>query len=351
MSSPRCSKRHYINSYFTYGGADNILKAIGKSPIVYYDDGDNGYYATSNADCVDISSNNNNNNNNGNDDNRKNRELGSGSNDNNGYSSSLACDSEGNYNIGMFRGSSCDGNYFLEVTDTFTDYNEQHANVGCHSLAFSRNRAEDDDSSSTNTALYKLLSNSWTCDIRLYPKSCPDPYGEKVKYEYALRTASHGGNPMLAYKNMQLKRPLRAISFVLVILSMFIYYYTKNHKRIKAEGKGDDGVKGCLNFAMGDMVKRTNGLVVLIRNKMLKKNATVSPNIVVGGSNDKSKGDISVCVDDKSKEEDDDGNGIGLEMSESPSSTPRRSYMMNKLKMKVPSGSPRSAKKGKEVML
>ena len=206
-------------------------------------------------------------------------------------------------------------------------------------------------SSSTNTALYELLSNSWTCDIRLYPKSCPDPYGEKVKYEYALRTASHGGNPMLAYKNMQLKRPLRAISFVLVILSMFIYYYTKNHKRIKAEGKGDDGVKGCLNFAMGDMVKRTNGLVVLIRNKMLKKNATVSPNIVVGGSNEKSKGGISVCVDDKSNEEEEDGDRIGLEMSESPSSTPRRSYMMNKLKMKVPSGSPRSAKKGKEVML
>ena len=227
--------------------------------------------------------------------------------------------------------------------------------MGCHALQIhTDDDNEDDDSSTTNTALYQLLSNSWTCDIRLYPNSCPDPYGEKIKYEYALRTASHGGNPMLVYKNMQLKRPLRAISFILVILSMFIYYYTKKYERVKTtEGKGGNGVKGCLNFAMGDISKRTNGLF----NSKKEKNDTVNPNTVAGGSNDKGNGDISGRIDDKSnavmyEEEENDGNGIGFEMSESPSSSPRRSYMMNKLKTKIlPSSPRRSAEMGKEVML
>ena len=34
-----CSRRHYINSFFTYGGADRVLRAIGETPEIYYDSG------------------------------------------------------------------------------------------------------------------------------------------------------------------------------------------------------------------------------------------------------------------------------------------------------------------------
>jgi hypothetical protein len=35
-----CQKKHFINSFFTYGGADNLLAALGEVPAVYYDDED-----------------------------------------------------------------------------------------------------------------------------------------------------------------------------------------------------------------------------------------------------------------------------------------------------------------------
>merc|ERR1719162_2785285 len=58
-----CSRRHFINSFFTYGGADNLLSALGVEPVVYYnnqdedDDNNNDYdgslgSTTANAVCV-----------------------------------------------------------------------------------------------------------------------------------------------------------------------------------------------------------------------------------------------------------------------------------------------------------
>ena len=60
--------------------------------------------------------------------------------------------------------------------------------------------------------------------------------GKKAQYDYAVRTAAHGGNPMLAYMNTQLRRPLRTFSWVLLVLSVLILcisHYIKNRKRSK----------------------------------------------------------------------------------------------------------------------
>ncbi|KAL3916486.1 MAG: hypothetical protein SGARI_007947, partial [Bacillariaceae sp.] len=34
--SNSCRKGHFINSFFTYGGADNLLLSVGQTPEVYY---------------------------------------------------------------------------------------------------------------------------------------------------------------------------------------------------------------------------------------------------------------------------------------------------------------------------
>lgn len=193
---------------------------MGQTPTVYHSN-DNG--ASSNAECVEVDNDNDNNN-------------------EDGSTSSLGCDSSGNYVICLFSGNSCDGNYFLSNLDTFDTYNDQYANIGCVGV----------DNINTD-ALYTLLSNSWTCDIRLYPNSCPDPYGKKSQYDFALRTASHGGNAMLAYNNMEWKRPLRIFSWILMILSGVMlgvmYYITKrgrsplikmNEEEEEEEEKGDE---------------------------------------------------------------------------------------------------------------
>lgn len=273
----RCSKRHYINSYFTYGGADNLLKSIGVEPIVYVDDGsnnangrkqrkledananaanddatDDGYsYTSANSMCVEIDYEEENQE--GQDDRQDHRFLSGShdSGDNQGHSSSLGCSSDGSYILAAFQGGSCDGNYFVEAIDTIQDYNDQHGHIGCHKVWTSKTNSissnsdgnyTDDDyymsiemSNPDYDAIYALLRNSWTCDTRLYPNECPDPHGIKARYEYALRTAAHGGNAQWALKNEELRAPIRALSWALLVLTfcvLVLTYVVKNRKRI-----------------------------------------------------------------------------------------------------------------------
>ena len=257
-----CSRRHFINSFFTYGGADNMLKSVGKDPALYYDASDyyqnndnneNGdddassyiepnnaicvpYYGTLQNDQEQQDEYGNYNNERRDRDRERDRNLGSQDNNNNAdYSSSLGCNSDGNYIMGAFKGGSCDGNYFLQSIDKFSSYNRQHKHVGCHSL-WHRGANEV-----TYERMATLLQQSWTCDIRLYPRSCPDPYGIKGHYEYALRTAAHGGNPMRAYRNSVWRRPIRTLSwivFVITLIVLLITYNIKHHTRIMDRGGG-----------------------------------------------------------------------------------------------------------------
>jgi len=263
-----CSRRHYINSFFTYGGADNLLKSLEKVPKLYYDsdyyyenqasqvnggnqdnnnqdDGQNYYTEPSNADCLayydyappDMDDDYAQWQNGGNNNNNQNRELSSGSEDysQQGYSSTLGCSGDGKYVMSIFQGNSCDGNNFIQDINKFRAYNRQHNHVGCHSLWHSGS------SETTYENMRELLSNSWSCDTKVYPHQCPDPYGEKARYEYALRTAAHGGNPMAAYRNSLMRRPIRILSWIMLLITicvLLVTYNVKNHKRIMDRGGG-----------------------------------------------------------------------------------------------------------------
>ena len=291
-----CSRRHYINSFFTYGGADRVLRAIGETPEIYYDssveytayddavqqgddavqeddannrrrledangdDDGNSYEYPSNSNCVKMEGDGYGGYYETEQDDR--RLSGSGSGDqNNGYSSTLGCDANGEYIMGIFKGNSCDGNYFTEVIDTIPKYNKQHNRIGCHALY----KTNDGYNSIKYTRLVELLSNSWTCDVSLYPNSCPDPYGVKSRFEYAMKQAAeHGSNPMWTLRNSQWRRPLRTASWIMIIAALMVLYATyniKNAKRIKARGGGwKNGLK-CLsedikNLPMAFMVWR-----------------------------------------------------------------------------------------------
>ena len=259
-----CSRRHFINSFFTYGGADNLLKSIGESPVVYsYQDTDDGNDdngndedgdgSSANTACVEIEydggddyiSNNDNDNDGGENDDNSN----SGSNDNDEYSGTLGCGADGGYVIAAFQSSSCDGNYFAGIADDFEEYNNQHNAIGCHKIY-----EKDDEVSIENVMM--LLNNSWSCDLRLYPNGCPDPYGEKEKYDFALRTVAHGGNPLRAYQNMMMKRPIHVISWTLLAVTAMVIvltYLVKNESRAR-ESKGGNNVIGYLRCLKEDIV-------------------------------------------------------------------------------------------------
>lgn len=197
FGSGGCSRKHYINSYFTYGGADTLLTNLGVEPEIYYggndEDGDNDS-SSSNAYCVELEDYANEEEDaEEEEEERKLKRRLSGSQDNGGYSSTLGCSENGDYVISVFESNSCDGNYFLESLDTIDSYNYQHA-IGCQQIM------KSDGGDVSVEVITQLLSNSWTCDVRMYPRSCPDPFGQKANWEYALRTAARGGNAMWAYK-------------------------------------------------------------------------------------------------------------------------------------------------------
>lgn len=174
------------------------------------------------------------------DDDDQNRRKLAGSQDDDKVVSSMGCDEDGNYIIASFNANSCDGNYFLKVIDTFPKYNKQHQSLGCHKIY----------SGNGNTyAIEYLMSNAWSCDLDLYPNGCPDPYGKKSGWDFALRTVANGGNAQLAYRNMMYKRPIRVLSFFLAFLAfatIIFGYKVKNRDRIKSKGGKVLGYLRCL---------------------------------------------------------------------------------------------------------
>jgi hypothetical protein len=250
-----CSGKTYINSFFTYDGADMLLNAVGKSPEIYWGDAvnqdirslqnndkddeyqyrepNNDFNYGGNAYCVTM------------DDGFGDggRELNSGDNYNDGYSSALGCNSHNHYIMAGFKGSACDGNYFLKSLDSMSTYNSAMNEIGCHAI-WSNSGADD----YSNEAVYKLLKDSWACDYRLYPNECPDPYGEKKRYEHALKTHSNGGNALVSFHHYGAAKPMQTTSWVFLSFAAALFgysYYLKNQiaNKGKAAKATDDGVE------------------------------------------------------------------------------------------------------------
>merc|ERR1712087_872986 len=123
-----------------------------------------------------------------------------------------------------FEGDTCDGNYYVDALDALQGYNRQHSSMGrCHKIK------------SLETISF-LLNNSWSCDQDLYPVQCPDPYGKKEEYDYALRTIAHGGDAQMAYRVIHFKRPLQVWTWIFALCGltlMLIGYYITNRERIR----------------------------------------------------------------------------------------------------------------------
>ena len=274
-----CSKGHFINSFFTYGGADTLLKAVGVTPEVYFNNNnynqrerrtedyqynydqaadDYNYYEDNNNVCVEIEMEDEDNEN-GDRERRHNRKLSGSGDQNDGYSGALGCDPDGGYIIAGFDSGTCDGNFFDQELDSFDEYNDQHNSIGCHRIWSRR------DPSNTYGLMY-LFNNSWSCDTDLYPNGCPNPWGEKSRYEYALRVHGEGGNAQLAYNYLVWKKPARVMSwlFILVGTMVLLYAYAiKNRDRIKAKGGKFAGFARCASEDLHLLFLQTIALIKL----------------------------------------------------------------------------------------
>ena len=124
----------------------------------------------------------------------------------------------------------------------------------------------------------KLLSNSWSCDVRLYPQGCPDPYGAKQRYDDALRTAAHGGNPLRAYQSLIWTTRLQAVIPALLAMTAAVLALTcwmKVRKRAESKTRGGMAAPGCLECLWEDARATARACVASTRTAAvgrLKKN-------------------------------------------------------------------------------
>jgi hypothetical protein len=243
-----CTKGTYINSFFTYGGADTILSVLGiKTSTIFddeYVDDDGSSSKNSNAVCYQVEDENAD----------YNRELDSEDGDDTyqGMSSTMGCTADSKFSVALFRGDTCDGNHFLETSDELTKYNRRANGIHCkkiwslrrdgHTLnTDNRRELEGNDNNNNDDGAYQpassaeaLLMNSWACDIQIYPHGCPDPYSLKKKYLMVLTAVSNGESASKAIRNARLKTPVRFISTILLLAGLALLggaYYIQNKSK------------------------------------------------------------------------------------------------------------------------
>ena len=263
-----CSRGTYINSFFTYGGADTLMEALHAHVSTVFDEKDgndnnnnNGNYEKhSNADCYDVEN--------------EQRDRALNSNDNNGgdndISTTMGCSAQGAFVVALFEGTTCDGNYYLGTSDSsdsdMSKYNRKMNSVRCRQIwnrfthssgagTYNRQRRQqrkleeqNDDNSNTddyyedtyNSPAEYLLSHSWACDVSLYPNGlCPDPYGLKNKYDAVLQAVASGRSAKLAVWQVRLHTPIVFLATLLLLAACVLWgltYYALRHDEAKTLG-------------------------------------------------------------------------------------------------------------------
>lgn len=216
-----CRKATYINTFFTYEGADSILSVFGKDvsmSVLSGSDDDDDSYSTS-VGCYEAEYDDDNvygQNNNG-----DGRKLSGDSNDNdNGASKTLGCTADGDFAIAKFLGDDCDGRYFLNTTeDDMSEYNAAMNSIGCTQI-YKKNK---DD-----TIVQTILSTSFACDISLYGSLCPDPYNLKHTYDANTILSSKMGRSVVVGRWQTPVRILTGIFFVAALVLLVMIGFMKN---------------------------------------------------------------------------------------------------------------------------
>ena len=236
-----CTKSTYINSFFTYGGADTLLSVLGISTSTVFDDeygdDDGNSNTNSNAVCYAIDSR---------------RELSSGDGDDSyyGMSSTMGCSADGSFSVAKFTGGTCDGNNFVETSDKLKKYNRGANRINCKQIwnlrkdgrRLNTNNQRELEQNDNNGGSYytpqssaeALLMNSWACDIQIYPNGCPDPYSLKKKYLSVLTAVSNGESANKALRNARLKAPVHFLSTIMLLVGLTLLagaYYIQNKSK------------------------------------------------------------------------------------------------------------------------
>mmetsp|Transcript_24771 Transcript_24771/g.50821 ORF Transcript_24771/g.50821 Transcript_24771/m.50821 type:complete len:530 (+) Transcript_24771:246-1835(+) len=168
----KCSKSTYINTFVTFMGADALLNTIGRHGLGNDDDAGYGNAYCAQIDMADLYR-----------DRDRALESGDNNNDDSLASTTMGCAlNSDKFVMATFADGYCDGNKFMNVTDSMRSYNRAMKGARCEKIW---------DNGSARYAGDDLLRGSSSCDTSYYGNRCPDPYGRKKKYA---KLASGGNN-------------------------------------------------------------------------------------------------------------------------------------------------------------
>ena len=234
----KCSKATYINSFITNMGADTLLNVLGRNN---YDDTGYGH-----AYCYEVNQDN------------RDRDLASGD----SISTTMGCSLTGDtFVMAKFQGSYCEGQYFLNTTDTMNTYNKAMKKVTCEKV-WDYNKGYK-KGERVETAADTLLAASSACSNYMYNGRCPDPYGIGRRYKAAI--ARQGG--------MSVQRKIQVTSWIAFLLGlglMAVAAYVKNQTRIH-RGEYDQDTCTTEEDSCSSSPKRNN------KKKRLKSESPRSP--------------------------------------------------------------------------
>jgi hypothetical protein len=201
-----CTRKTYINSFFTTSGVESFTQALYNSGVSFQSNSnaENDYPGGATSQCTSQASNNNA------DDSQSvshNQKYGTG------YSSSgLGC-YKNSFVIKLYNGPFCNSQDELKISDKMTNFNTDLQKATCVPIY----SAEGGDSSGLDVLYY-----SSACSIREFPDSCPDPHGKLARYARADATA------VLKAANPSRERLKVASSWLLLLLGAALIAFSLN---------------------------------------------------------------------------------------------------------------------------
>lgn len=179
-----CTKGTYLNSFFSTGGVDAFVETLENAGVYVNqqgeqqgDDENQEEQAEINGECQAVEAENQDGDQGDDYDwTANNRKMFDGT-----TSVGVGC-AGSQFAVKTYGGAYCDERAAIAVTDELTDFNEGLEAAEC--VVIYDGTGQNDDANDGNQAEeeLELFQNSEACNVRFYPKSCPDPYG-KLSFE------------------------------------------------------------------------------------------------------------------------------------------------------------------------
>lgn len=255
----------------------------------------------------------------------------SGDEDDDAYAvaATMGCGS-GTFATATFSSDVCNGQDFMNTTDSLDDYNKVLESITCsriwnvnqdgrerreRELNEQERQLKDDEqerrqlednggySYGYGSAAETVLLSSSACSLKLYPYECPDPYGIKKGYNKFIEKAANKNRKR--HRTWNVQKPIRFLSWMALWIGLGLAcaaYIIQKRKKIASEG---GGAKGLLRCMVQDSKSGLRSMTTSSKDNANNKRSKGSRNNISRERSSKrrsSKGDVELAKSSSSRD-------------------------------------------------